>query len=223
MKYVLEVPPESEPVTLIEAKQHLRIEHSDDDDLITALISAARQHAETFTDRAFMPQTWYLYLDAADLFGDCRGELLLSGNRPLRIASKHPIVDVDTFEYQESLGDWKYFQRTWDDGGAWDAPAKKFDEKYFVFDAPSCKIYPRFGTYWPVACWPYISGWRAKFKAGYADAAAVPGPIKLAIKTLVLHMYENRAAYAENALTSVPAAFENLLFSYKLMNFNHAN
>ncbi len=223
MKYVLETPPQSEPITLADTKQHLRIDHDDDDELITALISAARQHAETFTDRAFMPQTWYLYLDAVDLFGDCHDALLLSGSRPLRIASKHPIIDVDTFEYQETQGTWKKFQSIWDEGGSFDQPGKLFDDKLYVFDVPTCKIYPIFGRYWPLACWPYISGWRAKFRAGYADAESVPGPIKLAIKTLVLHMYENRAAYAENTLSSVPAAFENLLFSYKLLNFNHAN
>ncbi len=36
------ITPPTEPITLVQAKQHLRVDHSDDDDLITALISAVR-------------------------------------------------------------------------------------------------------------------------------------------------------------------------------------
>lgn len=55
--------PDSEPVTLTEAKAHLRVDGTDDDTLISALIVAARQGAEHSTGRALMPQTWELALD----------------------------------------------------------------------------------------------------------------------------------------------------------------
>jgi uncharacterized phiE125 gp8 family phage protein len=51
-------PPASEPVTLAEAKSHLRVDLNDDDTLINALITAARQMAEEYTRRAFITQTW---------------------------------------------------------------------------------------------------------------------------------------------------------------------
>jgi len=56
--------PATEPVTLTEAKAHLRVDGSADDTLITALIVAARQAAEQITGRALITQTWDLMLDA---------------------------------------------------------------------------------------------------------------------------------------------------------------
>ncbi len=56
--------PTAEPITLSEAKTHLRVDVTDDDTLITALITAARQYAETFQRRVYITQTWELILDA---------------------------------------------------------------------------------------------------------------------------------------------------------------
>jgi hypothetical protein len=56
--------PSAEPVTLLEAKAHLRVDVTDDDLLITNLISAARVHAENVCRRAFVTQKWDLYLDS---------------------------------------------------------------------------------------------------------------------------------------------------------------
>ncbi len=46
----------TEPVSLAEAKLHLRVEHSDEDGYITALISSAREYAESFTNRLIAPR-----------------------------------------------------------------------------------------------------------------------------------------------------------------------
>jgi uncharacterized phiE125 gp8 family phage protein len=55
--------PAAEPLTLAEAKNFLRVEHDADDDLIAALIAAARIHIEAETRRALMTQTWRLVFD----------------------------------------------------------------------------------------------------------------------------------------------------------------
>jgi uncharacterized phiE125 gp8 family phage protein len=55
--------PGEEPITLDEAKLHLRVDVTAEDTLINGLIIAARQAAEQATGRALMQQTWELALD----------------------------------------------------------------------------------------------------------------------------------------------------------------
>jgi uncharacterized phiE125 gp8 family phage protein len=64
MSAVLLVPPDGEPLSLTEAKQFLRVDHDDDDAVISALIAAARTHMEAITRRVLLTQTWRLVLDA---------------------------------------------------------------------------------------------------------------------------------------------------------------
>lgn len=61
----LVTPPAMEPVTLEEVKLHLRVDVTEEDSLISALITAARQKAEEYTKRAFITQSWELALDSA--------------------------------------------------------------------------------------------------------------------------------------------------------------
>ncbi len=55
--------PAGEPVTLAEAKAHLKIDHPDDDAEIAALIRAARRHLEADAGVALIEQGWRLTLD----------------------------------------------------------------------------------------------------------------------------------------------------------------
>ena len=63
MSLQLITPPALEPVTLDEAKAHLKVDTTDDDALIERLIAAARARAEWHTGRAFLTQSWILWLD----------------------------------------------------------------------------------------------------------------------------------------------------------------
>jgi len=56
--------PAVEPITLAEAKQHLRVDVTDDDALITILIIGAREACEAFIHGKLITQTWEVELDA---------------------------------------------------------------------------------------------------------------------------------------------------------------
>lgn len=57
-------PPALEPVTLQEMKNHMRVDYTDEDDLINQYISAARQKLEQRCGRSFVEQTWELRTSA---------------------------------------------------------------------------------------------------------------------------------------------------------------
>lgn len=76
----------------------------------------------------------------------------------------------------------------------------------------------------PAAVWfttyPTTSTTRANvayvdFTAGYANAGAVPDDIKLAIKLLAAHWWENREAFTDRNLTSLPFGFNAIASKYK--------
>lgn len=63
MRLKLITPPSAEPLSLAEAKLHLRVDGNSEDTLITSLIVTARSQAEHLTGYALMAQTWELALD----------------------------------------------------------------------------------------------------------------------------------------------------------------
>lgn len=56
-----------EPVTLADAKRHLRVDFTDDDTLITAMITAARKAIENFCHISLIPKTITLWLKANEV------------------------------------------------------------------------------------------------------------------------------------------------------------
>ena len=58
---VLITPPAIQPITLAEAKLHLRVDHNDEDTLIESLIRAATEHLDGWTGilgRCLVEQVW---------------------------------------------------------------------------------------------------------------------------------------------------------------------
>ena len=55
--------PTSEPLTLTQVKNHLRIDDTNSDDELTLLLAAARAHVETRTNRQLMRATYTMTFD----------------------------------------------------------------------------------------------------------------------------------------------------------------
>lgn len=90
MNLKLVTAPAAEPVTATEAKTHCRITGTDQDSVITILISAAREMAEAITRRALITQTWDMYLD--------RFERVIDVPLP-------PLQSVTSVTYTDTAGD----------------------------------------------------------------------------------------------------------------------
>ena len=103
-------PPASEPVSLTEAKARLKVTVSDMDDDITALISAARAAAENEVGRAFVTQTWSLYLD-----GFPAGRVITLPRPPLASVTWVKYYDADGV--QQTLSSTTYYVATGQDPG----------------------------------------------------------------------------------------------------------
>lgn len=156
-------PPETEPVSLAEAKAHARIDDDSDDALIATLIAAARQWAEGATGRAFITQTWQLSLDAP------RSRAIFLPRPPLqRVLSLAFFDDADTPH-------------------AWPAESAFVDTS-----REPGRLVLRSGAAWPSPL-RATNGFKITYVAGYGDdAASVPQPIRLAILELVTAWHQNR-------------------------------
>lgn len=63
MTYATVAPPAAEPLTLADVKAHLRLDGTVEDDLLSALIVAARTHCEAMTGLSLITRTLRLYRD----------------------------------------------------------------------------------------------------------------------------------------------------------------
>lgn len=119
MPLQLVTPPALEPVTLSEARLHLRVDTADDDPLIGALISAARLHAEMLTARQFLPARWRLVLDRFT---------------PMVLLNRSPVVSVVSVRYLDMGGLWQIMPAT---------------DYVVESSSEPARITPAFGKIWP--------------------------------------------------------------------------
>lgn len=71
MGALLVTPPSVEPITLADAKLHLRVIDASEDSLIGVFIAAARQHVEEYTQRRLINQTWSVTFDGFTMPAAC--------------------------------------------------------------------------------------------------------------------------------------------------------
>ncbi len=189
-KLRLKTAPTLTPVSVAEAKTHLRIDSSftADDTYIGTLIDVATFAAENYTNLWLMEQSWYLDIDSfPDYFNLLRGQ-----NRSLTINS---ITYSDTDNATQTLASSNYF------GDGTIKPARI----YFAPDATIPSTYDK-----PNAV-------TVDFTVGYGAASQVPAPIKQAILLTIGRYYEIRQDVVTGTIaTAIPKTVEFLLEPYRV-------
>ena len=168
MSLTLTSPPAAEPVSLADAKAHLKVDSTDDDVLIASLIVAARARAEWHTGRAFVTQGWTLWLDIWPASGIVEIPL-----PPLQSVTQVASYALD--DTRSIVGPSVY------QVDAASAPGRLAGKVDF---APPTNLRA-------------INAVEIAFTAGYGATDAVPGPIKQAILQIVADLYVHRGDEAD--------------------------
>ena len=168
----LVTPPAAEPVSLADAKAFLKVDSTDDDNLITLLISSARRSAEEYAKRSFITQTWKLTMDGFDVHEDDPPYLVSSNTIDLPRGPVQSVSSLTTIDLANQ--------------------SAVFPSASYTLDTASGRILLTQGYTSP-------SNLRADaavevlYVTGYgASASSVPGPIRQAILLHVGSLYENR-------------------------------
>ncbi len=183
------VEPSVEPVTLDEAKAHLRVTGSDENALITSLIAVARQAAEDYCQRSLITQRWQKTLD---WFPPGAIEL-----------SRGPVQSIVSVKYRDGGGVLQTLAGT----------------EYLLDNGiDPASLVPAYGKAWP-ATQAVPNAVEVLYSTGYGDAAAsVPGPIKSWMLLKLAELFEHREASAERVAMPHPFV-DCLLAPYRIMRF----
>lgn len=178
--------PTIEPVSIAEAKAHLRVDadFTDDDLYIQSLISAARYHVETVSDRTLVRSQWQLKFDHFPSWD-------LELPRPPIATGQISVTYVPS-------------------GASAPVAFTNFREDR---DSTPAVIRPQWNGTWPTTRGAE-NDVTVTYWAGYGDATtAVPAPARHAILMLVAHWYGTREAVIQGGMNPVPMAVEILLGS----------
>ncbi len=211
-RYYRTVAPSAAPITLAQARTHLRVDSSDEDDLITMLIDVATQlfdgtgkHRDGILGCAMMTQTWVM--ETSHWVVPFRRHLPRLAS-DYRIWIDHgPVQSVESIQVytNDALVDWPVDQ--WRVGHE--------DTRSFITVAPN-------------GSWPAFDfredAFKVKYTAGYGDNATdVPAPLRAAMLLMIGHLYENRQSVFVDAsrvqALETPQGVANLIAPYKVKEF----
>lgn len=195
MSWQITVEPTTEPITLVEAKAHLRVDFADEDTYISTLIVAARRYCEAYCNRVFITQTWR---QNEDKWSD-----------PIQL-KVNPVISVTSLKYIDA----NESQQTITDN------ANNYQKD---LNSDVAKIYDGLVNTFP-AIGDSINPIEIITVCGYGAAADVPDDIKHAIKFMVSYFYENREGVnvpLSNAASDIkpPTAVKSLLTRYRINVF----
>jgi hypothetical protein len=200
--------PTTEPLSLADAKNFLRVLIDDDDTLIQSLITAARYECERIANRAFINTTFNLTLDYFPPYSSRYSTLLPPAivgpmsdrNYWLNVSAvaiqlpMPPLVSLSSITYVDVNGTTQTLNTSPSAGNV------------LISTGTPGQITPAYGKIFPITQ-PILSAVNITYVAGYGpDATTVPIPVIAAMRFLVAMYYEKRT---ESVPT--PEVVENLL------------
>lgn len=194
--------PIQEPISLQEAKDYLRVDDSTDERIIRPFVESARRIAEEHLGRTLMTTTYTMYTDSYNALDDplwegWRTGADINGRKNYIALSKSPVQSVTSVS-------------TFDDS---DNEATFASSKYYVDTVrePS-RIVLRTGQTFPTAL-RVANAIKVVYVAGYANAYAIPEPIKMGMMQHIAFLYEHRGDMYE-AASPMPPMIKNLYSPY---------
>lgn len=150
------------PFSVAAAKAHLKVEHSDEDVLIEAMLRAAMDHIEAHTSQILTPRVMEMSWGAFP----CLPELIT--------IPRDPVTGIEALSYTDGDGemvaltesDWRWSEA-----------------------APS-NVLPAFRTPWPTAA-AEPGSVRMQFVGGYEEGL-LPASLAHAVKLMLGHLHANR-------------------------------
>jgi len=205
----VDVAPAAEPVLTADAKEHLRVEITTDDDYIDTLVASARDFVEDHLQRKLITQTLDMTLDRfppslsfVSLHHNHHHHDHALGHDPSIYLPRSPVQSITSIKYIDDAG----VEQTLAVGKF------KLDTKSLV-----ARVVPAFGEEWPTTR-AEINAVTVKFVVGYGAAGAdVPAAIIHAIKLLVGTFYDPvRATVIVGSATKMPDAADFLLGPFRV-------
>tara|TARA_R110000868_G_scaffold62906_1_gene189850 strand:+ start:220 stop:888 length:669 start_codon:yes stop_codon:yes gene_type:complete len=201
--------PSIEPITLSEARNHLRLDLDVDDTLVNTYIQASRNWAENYTGRAFINRTMQMFLDGFRIGDSPLWEGMKTGPYVVNYSN---IIELGLTPVS-SLSSINYYTDD-DTQHVWAA------SNYYVdLISEPAKIVIRDGGTYPTSLRP-ANGLEINFVAGYGDNTTdVPQAIRLAMLQFMAYLYEHRGDYDGNI--EAPSILRGLLEPFKVYRFNN--
>ncbi len=195
-----------EPIDLEDMKNQLRLDvgMSAEDDLLNGFIRAATRRIEGITNLKLLTQTWKAYPSA---WPSSENYIELPYSPLIHVTSSTGVV------YKDSSGSTYLMASTGDNSWRVDTVSK-----------PGRLILENDAD-WPGETLYNINPISIQFLCGYGtsdagDGSQIPEQLKLAVKQLVGHWYENReATIVGKTINMVPDAVDALIGDYRVFNF----
>jgi uncharacterized phiE125 gp8 family phage protein len=189
--------PTIEPITLDEAKAHLRVDHTADDGLIVSLIAASRQWAEARSGRAFITQTWDYKLDFFPV-GWAHSSAAAFSRAPI-ILPKPPLQSITSVQYvatNQQTATWSSSLYT-----VTRANTKPVLQPWML---PG-NVQPAYGQFYPVTL-SVPEAVTIRMVCGYGDAPTdVPEGIRRAMLIRLGDLYQRREPTVESRFVDTKA------------------